>query len=399
MNKIFKRLAPVAVIAASIGAVIVLNATKPEAEKSTEPVRPVALFVDKVKTETLQLKVETHGEVAAKTEVDVVAQVSGVIVSVSEEFIEGGSFTAAQPLLQIEDADYRIALLNAKAALMRQQTLIQQIQADADVARRQLEGRKATALGLKKPQIAEAFAALEAAKANVQLAELNLQRTRVAVPFSGRVRHKLVDVGQFVAKGQPLARVFSTDVAQIRLPLTDTQLATLGLPIGYSAVDQAAPDVEFSAVVAGELRHWYGSLVRIEASADPGTRMLYGIAEVIDPYGNSTGQAGGMPLAVGLYVSASIDAREAKNASVIPRTALRSSDKVYVVRDNKLEIRQVDVAYRGEEVAVITQGVEPGESVVVSPVRDPLNGMRVEPLEQQYSQQQAVELALQGAES
>jgi hypothetical protein len=67
---------------------------------------------------------------------------------------------------------------------------------------------------------------------------------------------------------------------------------------------------------------------------------------------------------------------------VIPRTALRGEDRVFVATaDETLEIRRVTVASSSRQRAVLTEGILPGELVITSPVRDPGNGMKIKTVE------------------
>jgi RND family efflux transporter MFP subunit len=256
---------------------------------------------------------------------------------------------------------------------------VQLAHADADVARQQLRNTaNPSELALKKPQVAEALAQLKAAEADLQQAQLNLQRTQVSLPFRGRMARTYVDLGQYVAPGTPLGQAFATDKVEIRLPITDAQLASLGLPIGYVAEEGGGLTVEFSARVAGRQQQWTGQLVRLDAAIDSNTRLLYATAELDDPYGENASQ-NGMPLAVGLYVTARIRGREIADAVRIPRKALRAGDTVYVVSsEGLLEIRSVEVSYSSADFAVIGNGLNSGDQVIVSTIRNPLPGMALE---------------------
>ena len=197
----------------------------------------------------------------------------------------------------------------------------------------------------------------------------------MTLPFAGRIVSTRVDLGQFITTGTMLGEVFGTDVVEIRLPLSDSQLAALGLPIGYTAPEGGGLDVDLRADVAGRNHQWTGKLVRLDASIDPDTRMLYAIAEVRDPYGENA-SATGMPLAVGLFVDATISGRQVANAVSIPSSALRAGDVVFLINDDgRLEIRNVDVAHVGAGTAVVMSGIEPGEQVITSAIRNPIQGM------------------------
>ena len=371
-----KIIAPALVIAASVGAYTLLHATKPSPEKSDQGPRPLSVYTTSVEQEDVTLQVITRGEVRARTEINLAAQVGGRIVSVSPEFTEGGLVEPDAVLLQIESTDYELALRQAEARVAEAHVGVEQSLADADVARKQLRNQaQASDLALKKPQVAEARARLKAAEADLAQARLNLRRTDITLPFSGRLIETSVDIGQYITPGTVVARAFGTDTVEIRLPLDDTQLASLALPIGFTAAPGAGLPVTLSATVAGQPQQWLGKLLRLDASMDPQTRMLYAIAAVDDPYGKNV-SATGMPLAVGLFVQASIEGRKMGSALVIPRDALRAGNIVYIINtQGLLEIRKVEVAHTSPDRAVVSAGLQAGEQVITSPVRNPVQGM------------------------
>jgi RND family efflux transporter MFP subunit len=350
------------------------------------------VFVEQVKPEQVQLDVVTQGEVRSRVTIELVAQVGGRITAVSREFVEGGSVTPGETLITIEDTDYRLSLSQADARVAEATVAVQLARADANVARQQLRNTdNPSDLALKKPQLAESMARLKAADADLQQAQVNLQRTQVSLPFRGRMARTYVDLGQYVAPGTPLGQAFATDKVEVRLPINDAQLASLGLPIGYVADEGGGLTVEFSARVAGQQQLWTGKLVRLDAAIDSSTRLLYAIAELSDPYGANASQ-NGMPLAVGLYVAARIRGREIADAVKIPRKALRAGDTVYVVNsDGLLEIRSVEVSYSSRDFAVINTGLDSGDQVIVSTIRNPLPGMALQASESTSEQMVSTE--------
>jgi len=382
VKKIIKVVVPVAILASGIGAFMLLEATKPEPEKKDEAIRPLSVYVEQAEQTDVSLLVSTQGEVRPRTEVDLVAQVAGRIVSISSEFTEGGMINPDTTLISIEDTDYQLALSQAQAVVAEAEVEVQEALAKADVARKQLRNAaKASPLALKKPQVAQAQARLKAARASLSQAELNLSRTKISLPFTGRVMTKNVDVGQYVSPGISLGRAFSTDTVEVRIPLDDDELASLDLPIGFSANSKNALEVHLSAMVAGKMQQWKGKLVRLDASIDNKTRTLFGQVEVNSPYDINVSQ-NNMPLAVGLYVKAEIQGRSINNATVIPRDALRAGNTVFVVSDdNRLDVRKVDIIHSSATQAIIDKGVIPEEMVIVSSIRNPIPGMKIFPLE------------------
>ncbi len=386
MKNLIKFGTPLAVLCAGAGIFAVLHWTKPEPPKKTEAPRPVSVFVEPAERANVDLLVTTGGEVRAKTAVDLFAQIPGRVVSVSTEFVEGGVVSAGEALIVLDDTDYQLALVQARVRVASAEVQLQQAQADADVARKQLKNAsQASDLALKRPQIAEAEARLAAARADLQQANLNLDRTRISLPFEGRIMSTAVNIGQFVTPATRIGRAFATDVVEVRISLSDSQLASLDLPIGYIASDEGLM-VSLSAEVAGREQFWQGHLTRLDAAIDPDTRTLYGTAEVTSPYNEHVSQLG-MPLAVGLFVNAEIVGRQVQDAVVIPREALRAGNKVFIVNDTgKLEVRDVVVTHSSPLEAVIASGISEDDQVIISSIRNPIPGMTLEALRYRFEE-------------
>lgn len=375
-KNIVKIIAPVAVLIASVGAYALLQVSRPDPETNEDGPRPTTVYTATVQQHSAALEVTTQGEVRSRIEIDLVSQVGGRVIAASPEFVEGGRIEPGIALLQIEDADYQLALSQAQSRLADAELAVEQALADQDVARKQLrKDLDASDLALKKPQVAQARALREAARAGLQQARLDLERTSITLPFKGRVADTRVHIGQFISPGTVLGKVFGTELVEVRLPLSNAHLASLGLPIGFTAGPDNAVPVTFSAQVAGQQHQWQGSLVRLDASVDPDTRMLYAMAVVKDPYGQGASNKG-MPLAVGLFVEARIQGRLLDHAMRIPASALHAGNKVFVVNsEGLLEIRTVDVAHASPRAAVVSAGLAPGEQVVTSAIRNPIQGM------------------------
>ena len=193
------------------------------------------------------------------------------------------------------------------------------------------------------------------------------------------MRERIAGVGEFVSPGAQLGRIFSTDIAEIRLPLTDLDLAKLGLPIDFTESEDApGPPVDLTAVIAGQPHEWRGRIARTEGAIDPTTRQIFTIAVVEDPYG--TGSDDGAPLAMGLFVDARIEGRPYENAIVLPRSALYGRDQVYVIGENDtLEERKVTIVSTDRDTITLSAGVNPGERVATSPLRGAGDGDAVSP--------------------
>jgi RND family efflux transporter MFP subunit len=380
VKKLLKIIAPVLVLAVSIGIVQALGAARPEPEKKEDAQRLISLYVDEVKSDMVTISVQTQGEVRPKTEIDLIPQVSGRIVGISGSFAEGAEFGPGEMLIKIDDTDYKLAVVRAEARVAEAEVALQRELANAKIKKEHWLDKDTTGeptpYALNKPQVKEAEAKLASAESDLKEAQLNVARTEISVPFQGRVRSRNIGIGQYVSAGTSLGRVFSTDIVEIRLPLTDSQLAELNLPMGFMADAFNAPLVQFSAQVGNKQHTWNGRIVRTHASVDQQTRLIYAVAEVDDPYG--IGSDKGTPIAVGMFVHADIAGVNSQSALVLPRLALRNANKVYVINDeNRLEIRTVEVLSTSEDTVLVSNGVAVGDKVVTSTIPAAVDGMEV----------------------
>lgn len=372
---------PVLILAGAFGGMQVLAAMKNEPEKKEEPVKALSVIISNAVSENVTLSVSAQGEVQPRSQIDLVPQVGGILTFMSPKFIEGGAFRKGDLLARIEPAEYEMRVVQAQANVAQAETTISREQSERDIARKDWEelgnGGAPSALTLREPQMAEASAQLAGAKAQLAEAELHLQRTNIYAPFSGRVISRKVNQGGYVTTGQQIGEIYSTDIMDVRLPLTNQDLGRAGLSLGYSAKPGQGINVDLTADVAGVMAKWQGQIVRTDSRFDPETRVLFAYVEVIDPFGKSASD--GIPLAPGIYVDAKIAGEVVNDAITIPRSGLRGEDQVYIAKaDETLEIRTVTVRASDRERAIILSGLSAGEWVVTSPIRGAVTGMSVD---------------------
>lgn len=367
-------------------AFMTIQILRPEPEQADEKFAGLSVFAERVGLEDLDFTVKAQGEVRPQRELVVAPQIAGRIAYVSPDFIDGGFIRRGQVLVRLETADYQLAVVRAQSGVASAEQRLAREVAEAEIARQDLENLGITdssPLARREPQLAEAEAALESAKAQLADAELALNRTAVIAPFDGRVREENVDVGQFASPGQSLGRVFATDVVEVALPITDEQLGQLGLPLAFAeTASQAGPRVVFSAPVAGIDRQWTGRVTRTSAAVNSQTRLINVIAELNDPYGAGSDQ--GAPMAPGLFVAAEIDGTKIEDLLVAPRSAIRGGNNIFIGEPaaGELRIFPVDLVYSSNEGAWFrSENVDVGSLAIVSPIRGSNDGMSITILE------------------
>jgi RND family efflux transporter MFP subunit len=338
---------------------------------------------------SLRLRVRTQGTVVPRTESDLVAEVSGRIISVSPSLASGGFLEPDEVLVTIDPSDYEIALERARAVLARAESRRDLARGESRrqqrLAKRKVGSSKDLDAARNGERVAEAD--LREARAALAQAQLELERTRVRVPFAGRVREKKVDVGQYVNRGTAVARIYAVEYAEVRLPIPDRDAAFLDLPINYrgDADDSAGPAVLLTARYAGREYTWTGRIVRTEGELDPKTRMIHAVARVEDPYGRGD-DPDRPPLAVGLFVNAEIEGRWYENVVQLPREALRGGEEVTIVDDSgRVELRRVQVLRRDRDRVLIASGIEAQEKVAIGPMAVAIAGMQVRAIEERVA--------------
>jgi membrane fusion protein (multidrug efflux system) len=173
--------------------------------------------------------------------------------------------------------------------------------------------------------------------------------------------------------------MFGTETMEIRVPLTDTDLASLRVPLGFTAsASSPGPAAHVTNILGGRIMTWEGRLVRTEASIDPRTRLVYGTVEVRDPFAARQSS----PLAPGMFVSARIEGSGRETLVAAPRSALKRNEFVYVVTaENTIDVREVRAAQTTADEVLFREGVADGERVVVSVLTSPREGMAVTPID------------------
>ena len=351
------------ILVAAVALMMVMSQFKPEPPKREN--ENLDLLVD---TLTLQLSTESfrissQGTVRPRTQTVLSAEVSGSIVSISPQFIAGGVFGKGEVLMRIDPTNYTVAVDKAEA-------LVAQRQIEFDGAEKlRSQGYRA------ESEYASAKAALASARAELVNARRNLERTYIRLPYEGMVLSKNADIGQFVNPGTQLGVTFATDIAEIRLPLTDQDLAFVELPNASSAGIGDGPQVTLNATQKGKAAQWDAEIVRSEGVVDEKSRVTYAVAQVQDPYRL---HGDGKALPVGTFVAAEIAGSDAIDVIRIPRTALRGADQVLIVDDeNRIEIRTVDIVRSDSKFAYVGAGVTPGERITTTAIEAPTNGMSV----------------------
>ena len=374
---------PLVIIAAGSGLAALIMSTGPELQSKPIPSTAPLVRTWQARPQNVRMTSITHGTVLPRTESELVPELDGKVVAVSPAMVSGGFFKKGDMLLKIDPLDYEVDLERARASLASAESELGN--AEKSHARLSDLARKDAASESQRDdaenRLGLARAARREARAGLSRAERDIERTVILAPYDGRVRSEGVDVGQFVRRGQAIASLYATDVAEVRLPIHDEELAFLKLPLSDIQQDDIdKPAVILRAQFAGKQHLWEARVVRTEGELDPRTRMINVIAQVQSPYEQTDGRP---PLAVGLFVEAEILGTEVAEVYRVPRSALQADNRVYVIDgNNRLVFREVDILRIVAENVYIRGGFSAGETICLSTLNNAIEGMAVHPVEQ-----------------
>lgn len=353
--------------------------------KSSEPTaqREAATRKSAALVETITIHRGTHrplvsvlGSVQPARDVILSPRVSGEIIGVEEVFTPGGIVKAGDPLLKIDPVDYQQSLVMLQSELKQVQTELAIEEGQQRVAQMEFDllGENIDpanrSLVLREPQIEALRARIEAAQAAVDRARLDLDRTEIAAPFDAQILERFVDLGSQVTPGDELARLVGTDEYWVvaTIPLAALQWVEFGQGNGAGA---RATIRHRTAWPEGASRT--GRVQRLIGEVDQSTRLARAIVSVPDPLG----QTGEPSLILGTVVQVDIEATPIENVVRLDRSYLRQNDTVWVMENDLLRIREVDVIFSDSTHAYITTGLESGEKVVTTSLATVVDGLAI----------------------
>ena len=364
-----------AIIAAGVAAMMVLKATGPEAKKRPPKVMQVLVDAMPIEQSDSGVRIEGMGLVIAAREVTLKAQVSGRVLEVAPDLLEGLHVDAGTMLAHVEGDDYELKLEQAASTLE-----LRCAELDLEMGFQRVAGREwellgesddvmagSSSLALREPQLKQAQAMQRSAQSAVDQAKLDLSRTEIVAPFNALVLAKSVEVGSMAGMGGEVARLVSTDAFHVRVSVPVSQLSVMEIPGAEALVRIDGSDTALP-----------GRVISLLGDLDPDGRMARVLVEVKDPLGLESENEGRPKLLLGSYVAVELVGDELPGSVTIPRDALHNGDFVWLVRsDSTLEIRPVKVVWKNRDTVVIGSGLAVGDRLITSSLSFATDGMSV----------------------
>jgi len=382
---IIRLILPILVLLAGYGSMKHLAKGKPDEEagrpgmfppggRNAQEVKGIRL-----KRTDYQVTLSSQGIVRAHNSTSLTPRVAGRVMRIHPSFENGAFFKKGAILLELDPSDFESALASAEAQLARAEAALAQEVARAEQALLDWKDLGYTDspgdLVLRKPQMKEADANVKAATASLMKAQRDLEHTKVLSPYDGCVLSRDVGPGQSVGSSTTLGAIFSTDYAEIRLPLSAEDLKFIELSTGE--LEEAIPVVLTDAIDLTSPRVWKAHVTRSEGVLDTASRELFVVARIDDPYGLTSGEA---PLRVGQPVTAQIEGSTLKEVFIIPRSSLRAPNQVVLVNpeDSTIERRNFVSVWSAQTHLVVKDNLEDDWWLVTSSIAFAANGSKVD---------------------
>lgn len=329
-----------------------------------------------------QVIIDSQGPLRAQQETTITALVSGTVTKIHPTFEDGAFFKAGDILLELDPADLETEVFASESRLARAEAALIQEQARAKQAKLNWQDigydEEPSPLVLRVPQLREAEANVNAAKADLEQARRNLERAKVKAPFDGRVEKRLVGLGQAVNATTQLGNIFGTATAEIRLPLAPSQLPFIHLPShpGDTSVNVVLTDALRDPSRPAE-HQWQAKIIRTEGTLDENSRELFAIAQIQDPFSLSSD----LPeLRIGQPLRAAISGIILEDVFVIPRNTMRGLNHIFLIDKENPRIVKKDIIpiWSNNQVLIVKNDLTPGDWLATSPLPYTPNGAPVE---------------------
>ncbi|GBF19414.1 MULTISPECIES: efflux RND transporter periplasmic adaptor subunit [Arenibacter] len=376
-----------AILIAGIAITTLIFSTEPEAKTEGASIE-TAMLVDviTVKVGSYEPTISATGTVQPVEDITLSPLVSGQIINRDPAFTPGGFVKKNQPLLQIDPSDYRNTLELRKSELLQSKTTL-----DTEMGRQQIAEQDLMLITndslfkdnplsaderqliLRQPQLNAVKATIVGAKASVDQAQLNLERTTIRAPFDAHILSQNVTAGSQVGPGDDLGRLVGTEYYWVTATVPVSKLQWLHFP--ENDKDRGSEVLIKNSTAWPEEQYREGYLDKEIGALDGQTRLARVLVKVADPLAKNTDLEGKPKLMIGTFVEVDIQANKLDNVVRLSRDYIRSIETVWVMKEGKLEIREVDIVLTDNDYAYIRKGLEEGEQIVITDLSTVSNGI------------------------
>ncbi len=379
---LLRYLLPLLILIGAVAITIWLMETGPQAKPRPKTRNATLVEVQPVQVGPQQTLVHAMGTVKPAREVQLMPQVSGEVIELSRQMVPGGVFAKGETLLKIDPTDYRLAVQQLASEVAKVEAERQLEQGRQLVARREYEllgetvSAEEQALMLRQPQLNTLKASLDAARVRLEQTRIDLSRTEITAPFNAVVQSRKVNLGTRVTPSSALVTLIGTDGYWVEVSVPTSQLRWINLPRHEG--EKGSLVRIYDEAAWGKNAYRTGHVIRLAATVEQEGRMARLLVEVADPLARKKENAGQPAMLIGAYVRLEITGRSVDSAAALEPGLIREGDKAWVMNgDGRLEIRPVEILFRGRDEVLVQGGIAEGESLIVSDLPAAVEGMQL----------------------
>ncbi len=377
---------------AGIAVMVFLIKNRKEPPEKKVMTKGVLVNCIKLRKQDIYTGINTTGTVAAHEKIAVIPEVGGMIISVAENFEQGGIFKKNDMFFKIDPADYQLAAKISKANITKAETALLETKSRAAVAVKEWtiakkfnEMKAASPLVLYAPQLKNAEAVLKSAKADYAKKVLEIKRTVIRAPFNCVVLSESIAPGRVVTPGSQLAVIAGTDCFDVvaSIPYSETEL--INIP-SISYIKDAdiykktkGSEAKISLDTGKGSCHWKSFVWKLLGDVDPAGKMPRIVLKISDPYNlkHTHGQSV-PPLVENSFVTIKIKGKIMNDVFPIPGKALRENNTVWIkLKDNTLDIRHVNLVRRENNTVFIRGHLKNNEKLVITSISGAAQGTKL----------------------
>ncbi len=307
--------------------------------------------------------IRTSGNITAAQSVAVVPEVRGKVIWVKPDFASGVRLKKGTLIARIDARDIQAQLEQLNATKKAAELEIEIEKNRQDFAKTETKllgelGTQTTALQKREPQLKAAQLRLQAAEAQIELANINLSRTEIRAPFDALVIDESIDLGQVVG-GAPVATLIGAEAVHMRARLPVEVVRRL------QSVDKASVEASvFYTSATDKIYQWPARFMLVEASLDPQLRSATARLEISKPFDHDAKPS----LMPGSYADVEIRFGQKQDWHRIPKNALRGTgDKVWVIKDSRIEEVTVELGFVDSTYAYLDPSRQLDAVIAVAP--------------------------------
>ena len=422
---LFKSLRVVVVLAVSLAIAFTLLKLRPKAEKQQRPPQILLVDVLPARSQDIPVRIDGFGTVTPRETLQLSAEVPGRVIYLHPD-VKAGNFIAAETVLmridprtyQLEAERSQVQINQAQADLRRLDQEVANLQATINIATSDVKLAKAeltrltklikkkvvaqttfdsaeqrylqslerlqnlqNQLALTTPNREALIAKRDMARVMLQQARLQVEKTRITIPFDGWILEKHVEAGQHVKVGAPLGSAYRSGHLDIEVQIPAKDAAWFPPP----SPDGRLPMAEIRPTSGNRSTVWKGTVARAKAQLDSKTRTLPIIVEVdLSASSNRQGGTGHRDdslgihrLRPGMFVKVSIVGRQLKGVFSLPRHVVYDDREVYLFDNGRLKIQPINVLRTYQDAVIVDKGLTNGDLIIQSPLSAPVDGMKV----------------------